>query len=78
MKRLTREERRQRSRRILMLLTYGCLLLILLIWLAGLLSMMATAEPVPEAAVQHIPVDDVPAIERCSIAWTSKEILRSL
>ena len=61
MKRLTREERRQRSRRILMLLTYGCLLLILLIWLVGLLSMTATAEPVPDAILG----EDTPATEPC-------------
>lgn len=69
MKRLTREERRRKSKRNLILLTYLCFLLLLLIWLVGFLVMDVTAAPLFKAVqVQdggRLPGDDVPATERC-------------
>lgn len=71
MKRLTREERRRRSKRTLMILTYLCFMVLLVIWLLGFLTMRATAKPDPiSKAVQvlstgRLPGDDIPATERC-------------
>ena len=71
MKRLTREERKQRSNRRLMMITYLLFLILLLVWLLGYLTMTAEAEPEkpPEPIVQtldgSLPGDDTPATERC-------------
>lgn len=69
MKKLTREERRRKSKRNLILLTYLCFLLLLLIWLVGFLVMDVTAAPLSKAIqvrdVGRLPGDDVPATERC-------------
>lgn len=76
MKRLTREERRRKSKRNLILLTYLCFLLLLLIWLVGFLVMDVTATPLSKAIqvrdVGRLPGDDVPATERCYL--TEEEI----
>ena len=69
MKRLTREERRRKSKQTLALFTYLCFLLLLLIWLIGFLIMDVTAAPLSKAVqvrdVGRLPGDDVPATERC-------------
>lgn len=69
MKRLTREERRRKSKQTLALFTYLCFLLLLLIWLVGFLVMDVTATPLSKALqvrdVGRLPGDDVPATERC-------------
>lgn len=71
MKRLTREERRRKSKQTLALFTYLCFLLLLLIWLIGFLIMDVTAAPLSKAVqvrdVGRLPGDDVPATERCSL-----------
>ena len=76
MKRLTREERKRKSKRNLILLTYLCFLLLLLIWLVGFLVMDVTATPLSKAIqvrdVGRLPGDDVPATERCYM--TAEEI----
>ena len=76
MKKLTREERRRKSKRNLMLFTYLCFLLLLLIWLVGFLVMDVTAAPLSKAIqvrdVGRLPGDDVPATERCYM--TAEEI----
>lgn len=76
MKKLTREERRRKSKRNLILLTYLCFLLLLLIWLVGFLVMDVTATPLSKAIqvrdVGRLPGDDVPATERCYM--TAEEI----
>lgn len=78
MKRLTREERRRRSKRIMLLLTYLCFLALLVIWLLGYLTMTATARPEPISKVLQVrsigslPRDDIPATERCYL--TAEEI----
>lgn len=75
MKRLTREQQRRRTKRILAACTYACLLALLLIWLVGYMVMDATANPdtpAPERPVTvsdaddgRIPGDDIPATQRC-------------
>ena len=76
MKKLTREERRRKSKRNLILLTYLCFLLLLLIWLIGFLVMDVTAAPLSKAVqvrgVGRLPGDDVPATEHCYM--TAEEI----
>ena len=76
MKKLTREERRRKSKRNLMLFTYLCFLLLLIIWLVGFLVMDVTAAPLSKAVqvrdVGRLPGDDVPATERCYL--TEEEI----
>lgn len=76
MKKLTREERRRKSKRNLILFTYLCFLLLLLIWLVGFLVMDVTATPLSKAIqvrdVGRLPGDDVPATERCYL--TEEEI----
>ena len=76
MKRLTREERKRKIKRNLILLTYLCFLLLLLIWLVGFLVMDVTAAPLFKAIqvrdVGRLPGDDVPATERCYL--TEEEI----
>lgn len=69
MKKLTREERKRKSKRNLMLITYLCFLLLLIVWLVGFLVMDVTATPLSKAIqvrdVGRLPGDDVPATERC-------------
>ena len=69
MKRLTREERKQRSNRRLMMITYLLFLILLLVWLLGYLTMTAEAEPQAEPTAQtldgSLPGDDTPATTRC-------------
>lgn len=69
MKKLTREERRRKSKRNLILLTYLCFLLLLLIWLVGFLAMDVTATRLSKAIqvrdVGRLPGDNVPATEHC-------------
>lgn len=76
MKKLTREERRRKSKRNLILFTYLCFLLLLLIRLVGFLVMDVTATPLSKAIqvrdVGRLPGDDVPATERCYL--TEEEI----
>ena len=76
MKKLTREERKRKSKRNLILLTYLCFLLLLLIWLVGFLVMDVTATPLSKAIqvrdVGRLPGDDVPATEHCYM--TAEEI----
>lgn len=78
MKRLTREERRRRSKRIMLMLTYLCFLALLVIWLLGYLTMTATARPeqvskvLQVRSVGSLPGDDIPATERCYL--TAEEI----
>lgn len=78
MKRLTREERRRRSKRIMLMLTYLCFLALLVIWLLGYLTMTATARPeqvskvLQVRSVGSLPGDDIPATERCYL--TEEEI----
>ena len=76
MKKLTREERKRKSKRNLILLTYLCFLLLLFIWLVGFLVMDVTATPLSKAVqvrdVGRLPGDDVPATERCYM--TAEEI----
>ena len=76
MKKLTREERRRKSKRNLILFTYLCFLLLLLIWLVGFLVMDVTATPLSKAIqvrdVESLPGDDIPATERCYL--TEEEI----
>ena len=76
MKRLTREERKRKSKRNLMLITYLCFLLLLIIWLVGFLVIDVTAAPLSKAIqvrdVGRLPGDDVPATERCYL--TEEEI----
>lgn len=77
MKRLTREERRRKSKQTLALFTYLCFLLLLLIWLVGFLVMDVTATPLSKAVQVRddgrLPGDDVPATERCYL--TEEEIV---
>lgn len=76
MKRLNREERKRKSKRNLMLITYLCFLLLLIVWLVGFLVMDVTATPLSKAIqvrdVGRLPGDDVPATERCYL--TEEEI----
>lgn len=76
MKRLTREERKRKSKRNLILITYLCFLLLLIIWLVGFLVMDVTAAPLSKAIqvrdAERLPGDDVPATERCYM--TAEEI----
>ena len=77
MKKLTREERRRRSRRWLQLITYLLFLLLLLAWLGGYLIMTAEAGQVQYKAEiikddGRLPGDDTPATERCYM--TEEEI----
>ena len=76
MKRLTREERKRKSKRNLMLITYLCFLLLLIVWLVGFLAMDVTAAPLSKSIqvrdVGRLPGDDVPATERCYM--TEEEI----
>lgn len=76
MKRLTREDRKRKSKRNLMLITYLCFLLLLIIWLVGFLVMDVTAVPLSKAVQVRdggrLPGDDVPATERCYL--TEEEI----
>ena len=70
MKKLTREERRRRSQRRLMYITYALFLLLLLAWLGGYLIMTAEAGPVQYKAEiikddGRLPGDDTPATTRC-------------
>lgn len=77
MKRLTREERRRKSKQTLALFTYLCFLLLLIVWLVGFLFMDATAAPLSKAIqvrdVGRLPGDDVSATERCYL--TEEEIV---
>lgn len=68
MKKLTREERRRRSQRWLMYITY--LLLLLLAWMLSYMAMTVSAEPVQYKAEiirddGRLPGDDIPATTRC-------------
>ena len=76
MKKLTREERKRKSKRNLMLITYLCFLLLLIVWLVGFLVMDVTATPLSKAIqvrdVESLPGDDIPATERCYL--TEEEI----
>ena len=72
MKRLTREERKRRSNRRLMMITYLLFLILLLVWLLGYLTMTAEAEPQEEPTEPitqtldgRLPGDDTPATTRC-------------
>ena len=82
MKKLTREERRRKSKRNLILLTYLCFLLLLLIWLIGFLVMDVTAAPLSKAVqvrgVGKLPGDDVPATERCYLTEEETKIENEL
>lgn len=72
MKKLTREERRKRSQRRLMYITYLLFLVLLLAWLGSYLIMTVEAES-QETAVEapegaqcgRLPGDDTPATTRC-------------
>ena len=71
MKKLTREERRRRSQRRLMYITYALFLLLLLAWLGSYLVMTVEAEPAAQYKAEivrdngSLPGDDTPATERC-------------
>ena len=70
MKKLTREERRKRSQRRLMYITYLLFLVLLLAWLGCYLIMTAEAGPVQYKAEivkddGRLPGDDTPATTRC-------------
>lgn len=71
MKKLTREERRRRSQRRLMYITYALFLILLLAWLGSYLVMTAEAEqPAIYKATMtrdtgRLPGDDTPATTRC-------------
>ena len=72
MKRLTRDERKRRSNRRLMMITYLLFLILLLVWLLGYLTMTAEAEPQEEPTEPitqtldgRLPGDDTPATTRC-------------
>ena len=71
MKKLTREERRKRSQRRLMYITYALFLLLLLAWLGSYLVMTAEAEQpaIYKATLARddgrLPGDDTPATTRC-------------
>lgn len=71
MKKLTREERRKRSQRRLMYITYALFLILLLAWLGSYLVMTAEAEqPAIYKATMtrdtgRLPGDDTPATTRC-------------
>lgn len=68
MKKLTREERRKRSQRRLMYITYLLFLVLLLVWLGSYLVMTAEADSEMETAVEdtgRLPGDDTPATTRC-------------
>lgn len=70
MKKLTREERRKRSQRRLMYITYALFLILLLAWLGSYLIMTAEAGPVQYKAEiirddGRLPGDDIPATTRC-------------
>lgn len=60
MKNLTREQRRSRSRRTLIALTYLCLFLLFLAWLLSFLATPACAEPEHGPPVQVIRQDTEP------------------
>lgn len=68
MKKLTREERRKRSQRRLMYITYLLFLVLLLVWLGSYLVITAEADSEMETAVEdtgRLPGDDTPATTRC-------------
>lgn len=71
MKKLTREERRRRSQRKLMYITYLLFLVLLLAWLGSYLVMTVEAEPAAQYKAEivrdngSLPGDDTPATERC-------------
>ena len=71
MKKLTREERRRRSQRRLMYITYLLFLLLFLAWLLSYMAMTVEAEqPAIYKAVLirdngRLPGDDIPATTRC-------------
>ena len=71
MKKLTREERRRRSQRRLMYITYALFLLLLLAWLGSYLVMTVESEPAAQYKTEivrdngSLPGDDTPATERC-------------
>lgn len=68
MKKLTREERRKRSQRRLMYITYLLFLVLLLGWLGSYLVITAEADSEMETAVEdtgRLPGDDTPATTRC-------------
>ena len=70
-RRLTREERKVRSQRLLMALTYLCFLVFLIAWVLSFLVMTAEAEseepaePAVKMLDESLPGDDTPATERC-------------
>ena len=78
MKKLTREERKRRSNRRLMYITYLLFLILLLAWLGSYLIMTVEAEPANHSKAEvvrdsgNLPGDDTPATERCYM--TEKEI----
>lgn len=78
MKKLTREERRRRSQRRLMYITYALFLLLLLAWLGSYLVMTVEAEPAAQYKAEivrdngSLPGDDTPATERCYL--TEREL----
>ena len=71
MKKLTREERRKRSQRRLMYITYALFLLLLLAWLGSYLVMTVEAESAAQYKAEvvrdsgSLPGDDTPATTRC-------------
>lgn len=70
MKKLTREERRKRSQRRLMYITYLLFLVLLLAWLLSYMAMTVEAEPAAQKAEiirddGSLPGDDTPATTRC-------------
>ena len=71
MKKLTREERRKRSQRRLMYITYALFLLLLLAWLLSYMAMTVEAEQpaIYKATLARddgrLPGDDTPATTRC-------------
>lgn len=78
MKRLTREERRRRSQRRLMYITYLLFLVLLLAWLLSYMAMTVESEPAVQQRAEIIrddgslPGDDTTATERCYL--TEEEI----
>lgn len=79
MKKLTREERRKRSQRRLMYITYALFLLLLLAWLGSYLVMTVEAESAAQYKAEivrdngSLPDDDTPAMVRCCLTEAERE-----
>lgn len=79
MKKLTREERRKRSQRRLMYITYALFLLLLLAWLGSYLVMTVEAESAAQYKAEivrdngSLPGDDTTALVRCYLTEEERE-----